>query len=164
MRSKDCQLYEQLADLCNQAVSPSLQIICCISNLSVISFYALFRYSTRNLSSPIKATLHFSLSRSGILSFDRADAVIEISEWVDVPRKNVSVENSTIASSNATVEDSANTSEGKNDTSTPENDGVVSSSNPSTEEQGTPELATEKKLKKRTFRIPLKVSAVAMVL
>ncbi|CAK9325331.1 unnamed protein product [Citrullus colocynthis] len=115
------------------------------------------KYSTRNLSSPIKATLHFSLSRSGILSFDRADAVIEISEWVDVPRKNVSVENSTIVSSNATVEDSANTSEGKNDTSTPENGGVVSSSNPSTEEQGTTELATEKKLKKRTFRIPLKI-------
>lgn len=108
--------------------------------------------------------MHFSLSRSGILYFDRADAVIEISEWVDVPRKNVSVENSTLASSNATVEDSGNTSEGKNDTSIPENGGVGNTSNPSTEEQGVSEPATEKKLKKRTFRIPLKVSAVAIVL
>lgn len=95
---------------------------------------------------------------------DRADAVIEISEWVDVPRKNVSVENSTIASPNATVEDSGNTSEGKDDTLIPENGGAGNTSNPSTEEQGTPELATEKKLKKRTFRVPLKVSAVTMVL
>ena len=130
----------------------------------VISFNVLLRYSTRNLSSPIKATLHFSLSRSGILSLDRADAVIEISEWVDVPKKNVSVENSTIASSNATVEDSGKTSEGKNETLIPENGGVDNTSNPSTEEQGTPELATEKKLKKRTFRVPLKVSSVAIVL
>ncbi|XP_022976698.1 heat shock 70 kDa protein 17-like [Cucurbita maxima] len=114
------------------------------------------KYSTRNLSSPIKATLHFSLSRSGILSLDRTDAVIEISEWVDVP-KNVSVDNSTIASSNATVEDSGKTSEEKNDTLIPENGGVGNTSNPSTEEQGTPELVTEKKLKKRTLRVPLKI-------
>lgn len=129
----------------------------------MLSFNVLIRYSTRNLSSPIKATLHFSLSRSGILSLDRADAVIEISEWVDVPRKNVSVENSTISSTNGTVEDSGNLTEGKNDTSSPENGGVGNTSNPSTEEQGTPEPATEKKLKKRTFRIPLKVSAVTIV-
>ncbi|MCI30581.1 heat-shock protein, partial [Trifolium medium] len=64
------------------------------------------KYSSRNLSSPIKANVHFSLSRSGILSLDRADAVIEITEWVEVPRKNLTVENSTI-SSNVTDESSA---------------------------------------------------------
>ncbi|XP_022150578.1 heat shock 70 kDa protein 17 [Momordica charantia] len=115
------------------------------------------KYSSRNLSSPIKATLHFSLSRSGILSFDRADAVIEISEWVEVPRKNISVENSTISSPNATVDDSGNTSEGKNDTLIPENAGIGNTSDPSVGEQSTTEPATERKLKKRTFRIPLKI-------
>ncbi|KAF8370274.1 hypothetical protein HHK36_031688 [Tetracentron sinense] len=36
------------------------------------------KYSSRNLTSPIKANLHFFLSRSGILSLDRADVVIEV--------------------------------------------------------------------------------------
>ncbi|KAF8412647.1 hypothetical protein HHK36_000615 [Tetracentron sinense] len=40
------------------------------------------KYSSRNLTSPIKANLHFFLSRSGILSLDRADVVIEVAEWV----------------------------------------------------------------------------------
>ncbi|GKV46581.1 hypothetical protein SLEP1_g53553 [Rubroshorea leprosula] len=62
------------------------------------------KYSSHNLSAPIKTNLHFSLSRSGIISLDRADAVIEISEWVEVPRKNSSVENATTASSNISAE------------------------------------------------------------
>ncbi|KAK7832251.1 heat shock 70 kda protein 17 [Quercus suber] len=66
------------------------------------------KYSSRNLSSPIKANLHFSLSRSGILSLDRADAVIEISEWVEVPKKNLTLENSTTASPNLSIEAGAN--------------------------------------------------------
>lgn len=98
------------------------------------------------------------------MSFDRADAVIEISEWVEVPRKNISVENSTISSPNATVDDSGNTSEGKNDTLIPENAGIGNTSDPSVGEQSTTEPATVRKLKKRTFRIPLKVSAVTIVL
>ncbi|RVX11271.1 Heat shock 70 kDa protein 17 [Vitis vinifera] len=50
------------------------------------------KYSSRNLSSPIKANLHFSLSRSGILSLDRADAVTEITEWIEVPKLESSEE------------------------------------------------------------------------
>ncbi|KAG6384539.1 hypothetical protein SASPL_155640 [Salvia splendens] len=42
------------------------------------------KYSSRNLSSPIKANLHFSLSKSGIFYLDRAEAVVEITEWVEV--------------------------------------------------------------------------------
>ncbi|OWM83320.1 hypothetical protein CDL15_Pgr012801 [Punica granatum] len=113
------------------------------------------KYSSRNLSSPIKANLHFSLSRSGILSLDRADAVIEISEWVEVPRKNSTVENSTAATPNVTLE--ANTTE--ESTEKPPIDSASSiKSNTSLEEQGSEDLVPEKKLKKRTFRVPLKIT------
>ncbi|GAV70796.1 HSP70 domain-containing protein [Cephalotus follicularis] len=110
------------------------------------------KYASRNLSSPIKTNMHFSLSRSGILSLDRADAVIEISEWVEVPKKNLNLENATTVSPNISVE------AGLNNTSEESNqnlhlDGAISNaSNSSIEEPN-----TEKKLKKRTFRIPLEI-------
>ncbi|KAE8777837.1 Luminal-binding protein 1 [Hordeum vulgare] len=53
------------------------------------------KYGSRNLSAPIKANLHFSLSRRGIIFLDRAEAVIEITEWVEVPKKNVALETNT---------------------------------------------------------------------
>ncbi|KAM7499895.1 hypothetical protein LguiA_024309 [Lonicera macranthoides] len=115
------------------------------------------KYSSRNLSSPIKANLHFSLSRSGIVSLDRADAVIEISEWVEVPKKILTVENSTLASPNLTVEEGPkNASEESNNNM--HADGGVNPSNPSENNQSTIDLGTEKKLKKRTFRVPLKIT------
>lgn len=113
------------------------------------------RYSSRNLSSPIKANLHFSLSRSGVFSFDRAEAVVEITEWVEVPRKNLTVDNSTSASANNTDTDASNTAENSNKVET--NDGKNSKSDSSINESGSSDLGTEKKLKKRTFRVPLKV-------
>ncbi|CAA3015893.1 heat shock 70 kDa 17 [Olea europaea subsp. europaea] len=79
------------------------------------------KYSSRNLSSPIKANLHFSLSRSGVFSLDRADAIVENGGQLEM---NDSTSNSSISS----VIDSA-----------------------------TSDIVTEKKLKKRTFRLPLKV-------
>ncbi|KAH8506845.1 hypothetical protein Peur_043977 [Populus x canadensis] len=115
------------------------------------------KYSSRNLSSPIKANLHFSLSKSGILSLDRADAVIEISEWVEVPKKNLTVENTTTTSPNLTLEsDTKNTTE-ESDVNL-NSDGVTdNSSNNNVEGPSTTEPVTEKKLKKRTFRVPLKI-------
>ncbi|CAJ2668459.1 heat shock protein 70 kDa [Trifolium pratense] len=114
------------------------------------------KYSSRNLSSPIKANVHFSLSRSGILSLDRADAVIEITEWVEVPKKNLTVENSTI-SSNVTDESSATNNSEENSEGVQSDSGNSKASNTSTEEQAAAEPATERKLKKRTFRVPLKI-------
>ncbi|KAL2327134.1 hypothetical protein Fmac_020561 [Flemingia macrophylla] len=114
------------------------------------------KYSSRNLSSPIKASIHFSLSRSGILSLDRADAVIEITEWVEVPKKNLTIENSTI-SSNVSAESAASNSSEVNNESMQTDNGISKASNISAEEQATTEHATEKKLKKRTFRVPLKI-------
>lgn len=118
-------------------------------------FLCSYRYSSRNLSSPVKANVHFSLSRSGVLSLDRADAVIEITEWVEVPRKNLTIENSTI-SSNVSDEFGARNSSEENNESLQSDDGNSKSSNISAEAA---EPATEKKLKKRTFRVPLKVKA-----
>lgn len=115
-----------------------------------------FRYSERNLSSPIKASLHFSLSRSGVFSLDRADAVIEISEWVEVPKKKLTVENSTSAFPNITVEGSPqNVSEEATENLI--NEGGLNITDASEDNQNKTDLVTEKKLKKRTFRIPLKV-------
>lgn len=88
---------------------------------------------------------------------DRADAVIEISEWVEVPRKNLTVDDSTSTAANVSVESSPkNTTEDSDEKLDVE--GASSDSSNSTEDNSsTAELGVEKKLKKRTFRIPLKV-------
>lgn len=122
------------------------------------------RYESRNLSAPIKANLHFSLSRSGVLTLDRAEAVFEITEWVEVLKKiptvdnsstsvNVSVEASPSVNSSAEVGSGDSADDAKANLQT---DGTNDPSNFS----GTENIAdvTEKKLKKRTFRVPLKVT------
>lgn len=117
------------------------------------------RYSSRNLSSPIKASLHFSLSKSGIFSLDRVEAVIEITEWVEVPRKNLTVDNSTSASANITEADARSASEESSD-KLETNNGNSNISDSTTNDSSPVDLGTEKKLKKRTFRVPLKVLKV----
>ena len=88
---------------------------------------------------------------------DRADAVIEITEWVEVPKKNLTVENSTIASPTISVEvGEKNSSEESSANLHVEDAGTNNTSN-SGEEQSATDLGTERKLKKRTFRVPLKV-------
>ncbi|KAI6681873.1 hypothetical protein NL676_035754 [Syzygium grande] len=116
------------------------------------------KYSGRNLSSPIKANLHFSLSRSGVLSLDRAEAVVEISEWVEVPKKKPTLENSTNAAQNASVESGSNDTAEESMENTPLDDGGNNKTTSSEVEQGSADLGTEKKLKKRTYRVPLKIS------
>lgn len=113
------------------------------------------RYANRNLSAPIKANLHFSLSRSGIIALDRAEAVIEITEWVEVPKKILTLE-SNITNQNSSSEVGAANST----TDTKENLSSGSDTNSSTpiDESNAQEIITEKVLKKRTFRVPLKVS------
>ncbi|KAH0942233.1 hypothetical protein HID58_001870 [Brassica napus] len=116
------------------------------------------KYSSRNLSAPIKANLHFSLSRSGILSLDRGDAVIEITEWVEVPKKNVTVDNnttSTTGNASTGAPSDENLQENKEELQADAENS--SASNTTTEEPAVVDLGTEKKLKKRTFRVPLKV-------
>ncbi|KAG8480660.1 hypothetical protein CXB51_025211 [Gossypium anomalum] len=114
------------------------------------------KYSSRNLSSPIKTNLHFSLTRSGILSLDLAEAAFQVTEWIEVPKRNLTVENSTIASSNVSVDLGAENTSEQNSNSL-ESDGGISNASNSTTEPNTVDLGTEKKLKKMTFRIPLKI-------
>uniref|UniRef100_A0A2P2KWH9 Uncharacterized protein MANES_09G073400 n=1 Tax=Rhizophora mucronata TaxID=61149 RepID=A0A2P2KWH9_RHIMU len=118
---------------------------------------ATVRYSSRNLSAPIKANLHFSLSRSGILSLDRADATVEISEWVEVPKKNLTVENTTNASPNISIESGGKNASEEIIKDLNSESEIGNSSNSAVEEPSTTDLPTEKKLKKRTFRVPLKI-------
>lgn len=118
----------------------------------------MLRYSDRNLSSPIKASLHFSHSRSGILALDRADAVIEISEWVEVPKKNLTVENSTYASTDVSAEASPKNASQESDDSVPATGEGLGNSTELENDLNSTDIVTEKKLKKRTFRVPLKVN------
>lgn len=114
------------------------------------------KYSTRNLSAPIKANLHFSLSRSGVISLDRADAVIEISEWVEVPKRNKTIESNVTSNLNISAEASpANSSEVSKESLDAENE--TNNSNSTIDEQGSADVITEKIFKKRTFRVPLKI-------
>lgn len=112
------------------------------------------KYAHRNLSAPIKANLHFSLSRSGIIALDRAEAVIEITEWVEVPKKVLTLEsNITNQNSSAEVGAANSTTDSKENLSS----GSDTNSSTPTGESNAQEIITEKVLKKRTFRVPLKV-------
>ncbi|GMI70105.1 heat shock protein 70 [Hibiscus trionum] len=115
------------------------------------------KYSSRNLSSPVKTNLHFSLSRSGILSLDRAEAVFQVTEWIEVPKRNLTAENSTSASPNVSAHlDTENTSE-KSINNLESVGGISNSTNSTIEEPNTVDIGTERKLKTLTFRIPLKI-------
>ncbi|XP_073000224.1 heat shock 70 kDa protein 17 [Typha latifolia] len=114
------------------------------------------KYAARNLSAPIKVNLHFSLSRSGVLSLDRAEAVIEISEWVEVPRKNITIENNTTSNVNISTEaGSTKSPEESKESLNSENDS--NNSNTTIEENNSADLNIEKILRKKTFKVPLKV-------
>ncbi|GKV07276.1 hypothetical protein SLEP1_g19072 [Rubroshorea leprosula] len=120
---------------------------CVVSGLAEASE----KYASHNLSAPIKTNLHFSLSRSGIISLDRVDSVIEISEWVEVPRKNISAENATVASSNISAEVGAEkvseeNKEGLNSdsvVSSASNTNTNTNTNTTVEEPSTVDLGTE---------------------
>ncbi|CAN6454858.1 unnamed protein product [Victoria cruziana] len=113
-------------------------------------------YGFHNLSTPIKANLHFSLSRSGVLSLDRAEAVIAISEWVEIPVKNTALENSSVLTSNISSE--ANDGVSDESKENLQNEAVnLNQSSTDMDAKNKTEVVTDKKLKKRTFRVPLKI-------
>lgn len=118
------------------------------------------RYESRNLSAPIKANIHFSLSRSGVLTLDRAEAVIEITEWVELPKKNLTLDNSTTSANISVEATSAESGSGdlaEEGNGNLQNDGDTNNPSNSSATEGNIAEVTEKKLKKRTFRVPLKV-------
>ncbi|GJP38154.1 hypothetical protein CLOM_g22591 [Closterium sp. NIES-68] len=43
------------------------------------------KYSSYNLTHPIRASLHFHLTRSGTVGLEKAELVVEFTEWIEVP-------------------------------------------------------------------------------
>ncbi|GJM86611.1 hypothetical protein PR202_ga02488 [Eleusine coracana subsp. coracana] len=84
---------------------------------------------------------------------EKAEAVIEITEWVEVPKKVLTLE------SNTTNQNSSEAGVTNSTADTKENLSSSSDTNSSTtiDESNAQETVTEKVLKKRTFRVPLKV-------
>lgn len=126
------------------------------------------KYGSRNLSSPMKTNLHFSLSRSGVLSFDRAETVVEFSEWVDVPVKNQATNETkpTLKKPDLSSETEGN---GPEDLTTKVEDGATLEASNTTDakdssisETPVQEVIMEKKLRKRTVRVPLKIKDVTV--
>ncbi|PKA55138.1 Heat shock 70 kDa protein 17 [Apostasia shenzhenica] len=158
----DVSLYYERADELPPGISSSKLAEFSVSGLTETSE----KYSTRNLSSPIKATMHFSLSRSGLISLDRAEAVVEISEWVEVPKKDKIAEANTTEILNAANSLNASTE------AIPDNisgvdlntqDGANNSSTSIEELKEKVEVETEKVFKKKTFRVPLKIVEKSVV-
>lgn len=80
--------------------------------------------------------------------------MIEITEWVEVPKKNVTIDsNTTTATGNASTGAASDDNSEENKEELQADAGNSTASNITAEEPA----VTEKKLKKRTFRVPLKV-------
>ncbi|RLN08109.1 heat shock 70 kDa protein 17 [Panicum miliaceum] len=92
--------------------------------------------------------------KSGIVSLDRAEAVIEITEWVEVPKKILTLESNSTNQNSSSEAGAANSTPDSKDNLNSDSD--ANSSAP-IDESNAQETITEKVLKKRTFRVPLKV-------
>lgn len=75
---------------------------------------------------------------------------------MEVPRKNLTVDNSTNTLTNTTDANAGNASEESSE-KLETNNGNGNSSDPTANDSNNVNLGTEKKLKRRTFRVPLKV-------
>eukprot|EP00250_Pteridium_aquilinum_P012505 c20765_g2_i1 orf=168-2876(-) len=125
------------------------------------------KYGSRNLSSPMKTNLHFSLSRSGVLSFDRAETVVEFSEWVEVPVKNKTINETktTLEKPDLSSETGGSGPEGNSkaeDGATVENSNTTDTKDFLNSTAPVQEVIMEKKLRKRTIRVPLKIKDVSV--
>lgn len=115
-----------------------------------------YRYKNHNVSAPMKTVLHFSLDRSGVVNFDRAEQVIEVSEWIDVvdPLSNITsllanlTANGTAGDFNAT---------NFNLTKILQDNGNLATENVTGANNETATAAPKQKLRKRILRVPLKV-------
>eukprot|EP00249_Psilotum_nudum_P022820 c28651_g1_i2 orf=645-3266(-) len=143
---------------------------------------AFSKYGSRNMSAPMKTNVHFSLSRSGVLSLDRAESVIEVSEWVEIPVGNITSQNSKV-SLNVTVDGSMQNEDNVETTGnisggassekvdwetnvavdTEDSKSVNKSDNSDSQKNPTTDVKPllEKKLRKKTFRVPLKIEDIS---
>jgi hypoxia up-regulated 1 len=104
----------------------------------------------------MKTVLHFSLDRSGVVNFDRAEQVVEVSDWINVvdPLGNIT---SLLANltANGTVGDLNDTD--FNLTKLLTDAGSLANGTIAGINNETAALAPKQKLRKRIFRVPLKV-------
>lgn len=111
------------------------------------------RYKNHNVSAPMKTVLHFSLDRSGVVNLDRAEQVVEVSEWIDVvdPLSNI-----TSLLANLTANGDLNGTD-LNLTKILTDDGSLATGNLAGANNETAPAAPKQKLRKRILRVPLKV-------
>lgn len=117
------------------------------------------RYKNHNQSAPMKTTLHFALDRSGVVTLERAEQVVEVSEWVEVvdPIRNITALLANLTANETTGDVNATTGTEESE-SKPETDaGNLTDENVTATEVTPPPVTVTKKLRKRIFRIPLKV-------
>lgn len=105
------------------------------------------RYKNHNQSAPMKTVMHFSLDRNGVVNLDRAEQVVEVSEWVDVvdPVSNITALLANLTA-NGSVLDMNGTGSDFNLTKLLNENG-----------NGTDSTGPKQKLRKRILRVPLKV-------
>ncbi|MCO5583506.1 hypothetical protein L7F22_037417 [Adiantum nelumboides] len=132
--------------------------IAVIEVLGVTEAYT--KYGPRNLTSPMKSNLHFSLSRSGVLSLDKAETVVEFSEWIEVPVKNRTANETKATLEKPGLSSSENGLESKIQDEA-DNSADAKDSLNTTVPVPEPEVIMEKKLRKRTIRVPLKIKHVS---
>eukprot|EP00271_Cylindrocystis_brebissonii_P021565 TRINITY_DN778_c0_g2_i1.p1 TRINITY_DN778_c0_g2~~TRINITY_DN778_c0_g2_i1.p1 ORF type:complete len:938 (+),score=231.05 TRINITY_DN778_c0_g2_i1:208-3021(+) len=145
------------------------------------------KYSSYNLTSPLRTSLHFSLSRSGLVALDSAETVVEFSEWIEVPVEVIK-ENSTLfsngTSSNNSTSNSTTQDEGSGADGGSEDEGAggdeagvgakdgeekeeasggkgEEGEGAADEEAAAPAVIMKRKLRKRTIRIPLKLTDIS---
>ena len=104
----------------------------------------------------MKTVLHFTLDRSGIVNLDRAEQVVEVSEWVDVvdPLANITALLANLTA-NGTVGDLNGTDFNLTKLMTP--DGNLANGTVAGANNETAPSAPKQKLRKRILRVPLKV-------
>ncbi|KAL2613653.1 hypothetical protein R1flu_025345 [Riccia fluitans] len=131
------------------------------------------KYASLNVSAPLKTSLHFSLSRSGVISLDKAETVVEISEWYEVPVETATLDINATAETKSSEEGAPSTEESKDEegrlstdeTKQPQTDSqsdaasvdAPSDGSEPPKEAAAAETAVKKKLRRRTIRIPLKI-------
>eukprot|EP00850_Spirogloea_muscicola_P022840 SM000314S12184 [mRNA] locus=s314:20611:26618:+ [translate_table: standard] len=132
------------------------------------------KYSSYNLSQPIKLNMHLALTRSGLASLEKVEAVVEIQEWIEVPvliKNETQPVNATIVA-NATEDGSSNITDTGSATAFDEEDskdeegagetagGLLQPMDMTASENETtvaPTVEMKRKLRKRTIRIPLTI-------
>lgn len=112
------------------------------------------RYSTYNLTNPLKTSLHFEITRSGLVGVEKAEVVVEFSEWTEVRVPIIS--NQTVGG-NATGNGTQPGAEGGGGEGNATEAASGAPGNATEVAAEEPQYEIKQKLRKRTIRVPLEV-------